>query len=81
MNASIKAVSEPVLMALKFSLFASIIFSPIVVYPGGPSSHAPFPSDSEVLNRSAYLFKFLESKMSGYSSAIHFGTYIPIRPS
>ena len=39
------------------------------------------PPDSEVLNRSAYLFRFFQSVMSGYFLAIHGGTYQPMMPS
>ena len=38
------------------------------------------PPDSEVLNIDAYLFRFFQSVMSGYFSAIHGGTYQPMMP-
>ncbi|CAB4658079.1 unannotated protein [freshwater metagenome] len=78
---STKAASEPEKITLKFNLLAETIFSPIVVYPAGPSNQAPLPPESAVLNRSAYLLRFLESTMSGYFSAIHGATYIPMSPT
>ena len=48
--------------------------------PGSPSSSCPLPPDSEVLNRSEYLFRFFQLVMSGYFFFIHGGTYQPITP-
>ena len=55
--------------------------SSLVTNDGSPSSSWPLSPDSDVLNRSAYLFRLFQSVMSGYWSAIHGGTNQPMSPS